>query len=71
MTPPIASTSGARVARSAAEQAADQEVPLGGQHRLLAVDVEVALRAGRERDLALLVGEALQQREQPAALRFE
>ncbi len=67
----MASTSGACVGQQPPEQAADEEVALGREHRLLAVDVEVALRARRQRDLALLVREPGQQRQEPLSVLLE
>src|SRR5581483_8076298 len=46
-------------------------VPLGQQHRLLAVDVEVRLAARREHDLLLRERLLGQQREQPRAIAHE
>jgi len=48
-----------------------EEVALGREHRLLAVDVEVALRARRQRDLALLVRELGQQRQEALSVLLE
>src|SRR5262249_50442507 len=62
---------GSLLREHAVEQRAHQEVALGGQHGLLAVDVEVTLLPRRQRDLALLVREALEQGEKPPPLVFE
>ena len=50
------------------QQPADEEVPLGRQHRALAVDVEVRLLAGGEHHLAPLEGPLGEQLEQPRAI---
>ena len=64
-------TDRAHVGRDVLEQLvderADEEVALGGEHRLLAVDVEVRRLARGEDDLALFVGERLQDLEQSIA----
>ena len=62
---------GAHLGRDVLEQLvderADEEMALGGEHRLLAVDVEVRRLARGEDDLALFVGERLEDLEQAIA----
>jgi hypothetical protein len=53
------------------EKPTGEEMAFSTQHRLFAIDVEVALETGRKNDLALLVGKVLEKLEKTASATLE